>query len=315
MAFRISDATIFANAVRSTRYNRFALSELQSQISSGKRINSLSDDPSDASQILNLRRATQRLEKFESNIQAARSRLEPAETALASLGDALIRLRELAVSADTETAEFDKIQPEVEQLFDEVLRLANTSIGGRYLFGGFATDQAPFSRSGSFPPGVADPANPDVQYQGDGGIIRLQIDESTQIDVNVLGRAVFQGDTDGDGSPDSSRVDIFSVVREMRNRLVDPSTGGPVEVLDALDSAIDQVLQTRGEIGARLNRLENAEQQIQSVKLTLEGERSGIEDLDMISAITKLQSLETTFQASLAVTARVIQPSLLDFLR
>ena len=75
MAFRISDATIFNNAVRASRLNRFQLSQLQAQLSAGKRINSLADDPSDASRILNLRRADARLGQFERNIQSATARL------------------------------------------------------------------------------------------------------------------------------------------------------------------------------------------------------------------------------------------------
>ena len=82
MAFRISDATIFNNAIRNARLNRFDLSKLHSQLSSGKRVNSLADDPSDASRILKLRRGATRLEQFSRNIDSARGRLEPVEQAL-----------------------------------------------------------------------------------------------------------------------------------------------------------------------------------------------------------------------------------------
>jgi flagellar hook-associated protein 3 FlgL len=75
------------------------------------------------------------------------------------------------------------------------------------------------------------------------------------------------------------------------------------------------VLEVRGGIGATLNRLDTTSSQIDTLKVTLETERSGLEDIDLVEASTRLASYETAYQASLQVTSRVIQPSLLNFLR
>ena len=66
--------------------------------------------------------------------------------------------------------------------------------------------------------------------------------------------------------------------------------------------------------GATLNRLDITKSQLQSLNITLQTQRSAVEDVDIIAAATELASLENSYQASLAVTARVIQPSLLNFL-
>jgi flagellar hook-associated protein 3 FlgL len=315
MAFRISDGTLFDNAVRHTQRNRFELSRIQNQLGTGKRVNSAGDDPAAASQILGLRRTLGRIEQFDRNIEAARTVLEPTETALASLTDALTRLRELAVSADIEEAEFDQIRVEVEQLFDTVVALANTSVNGRALFGGFVTDSLPFTKTGDFSDG-ADAPPPSTSYIGDNGVFQMQIGESSTIAANLSGREVFLGSTDGDDTPDPPNVDIFDTIRELRNRLRDPSANGPpAGVLDDLDAALDQVLRARGTVGATLNRLDMTQAQLQSLEVTLEAQRSSLEDVDIITAASELQSRENAFQASLAVTARVIQPSLLNFLR
>ncbi|MFQ5513599.1 MAG: flagellar hook-associated protein FlgL [Myxococcota bacterium] len=318
MVFRVSESTIFDQALRSTRLNRFALHELQSKISSGKRVTSLGDDPGAATEILGLRRGLSRLEIFERNIQGARTNLEHSEAALSSLTDVLSRLRELAVSADIEEGEFDKIKPEVEQLFDEVLRIANTEIAGRFLFGGFDTQSLPFTKVGSFVDGVVNtssPPEPYAQYGGDNGVLQIQIGESSTVDASVTGRVIFFGSNDGDDTPDTGRVDIFDVIRDLRNRLEDPTTvGPPADTTARLDSALDQVLAVRGRLGATLNRLDIAETQLANLKVSLETQRSAVEDLDLISAATELANRENTFQASLSVTARVIQPSLLNFL-
>lgn len=318
MSFRTSDATMFSIAVRNARLNRFSLSQIQAQIGSGKRLLSVADDPTAAKRILELRDAASSVAQFQRNIDSARSRLEPVETALSSLNDILTRLRELAVSADTEEDQFDLIKPEVEQLFAEVLRIANSRVGDRYLFAGFDTDTAPFTQVGAFVEGVIDmsvPPQPYAQYNGDNGALAIQVGEATTVTANATGRQVFFGSYDGDDTPDAGNVDIFDVIRDLRNRLEDPTVAGnPADLTANLDTALDQVLRVRGTVGANLNRLEITSAQLANLEISLETRRSAVEDLDFVEAASDLANLENTFQASLAVNARVLQPTLLNFL-
>ncbi len=315
MAFRVSDASMFSAAVRSTRLQRYELNQLQTQLSSGKRVNTAGDDPGSAAQIVGLRKGLSQLNQYQRNIESARSTIEPVETALGGLTSTLTRLRELAISADIETGEFDKIQPEVEQLFDQVLALSNTEVNGRYLFAGFNTDTVAFTKTGAFVDGTVNTTAPAGTYGGDNGAITVQIGATSTVQANVTGREVFLGSTDGDDTPDGSNVDIFAVIRDLRNRLLDPAgQGRPADVVGNIDAALDQVLATRGELGARLNRLSLAQGQLSSIDISLQTELSTIEDLDFIQAATDLANREQAFQASLAVTARVIQPSLINFL-
>lgn len=316
MSFRISDATIFLNAVRYNQMNRYRLSQVQDQIGSGRRINSLADDPGDAARVLGLRRDAARLQQFDRSIDAARARLEPSESQLASLSDLLIRLRELALAAGSPatTEEHDKIQVEVEQRFDELFQIANTRFGDGYLFSGYRTDLPAFTRGGDFTDGLVDAVNPTATYNGDANVLEIQIGEASRIEASVPGSAIFGGDFDGDSAIDTGRVNLFDMVREFRNRLLDPSTGDPKDMTGDLDLALNQVLEMRGRIGATLNRLDTTEQQITDLGLALETERMSLEDVDPIEANSRLAHYEYTYQASLAATARVIQPSLLDFL-
>jgi flagellar hook-associated protein 3 FlgL len=316
MTFRISDSTIFLDAVRHNRLNRYRLSQLQNQVLSGRRITSLADDPSDAARVLGLRRDGARLEQFERSIGAARARLEPSESQLSSLSDLLARLRELAVAAGNGAlaAERDKIQVEVEQRFDELFQIANARFGDGYLFSGYRTDLPAYTRGGDFTDGVVDAVNPTATYNGDANVLEIQIGEASRIEAGVAGSAIFAGDFDGDAATDAGRVNLFDVVREFRNRLLDPTTGNPADMTGDLDLAIGQVLELRGRLGATLNRLDTTEDQLLTLGTSLETERTALEDVDVAEAATRLARYELSYQASLAVTARVIQPSLLDFL-
>ncbi len=310
MTERVADSTIFSNAVRGSRINRSALNLLQNQIITGKKINSVADDPRGAARVLNLETTLEQIDQFERNIGLARATVDSTESALGDLNNILIRIRELAVSADLEDGEFPLIAEEISERFSELLAIANTRVGGRYIFGGFITDSAPVTQTGA----LTDPA-PIVAYSGDSGRILVQADESSQVQINVTARELFFGSTDTDDTADGTRVNIFNVVQDLYNRLQDPVTNGrPVEVLDQLDAALTQVNQTLGASGARSNRLESTVAQLQSLRVVVERERSFIEDADLVEVITELQSRETTLQATLSVAGRIIQPSLLNFL-
>jgi flagellar hook-associated protein 3 FlgL len=311
MPSRVSNATIFDTAIANIQRNRLTLQTLQQQAGSGKRISALSDDPSGSVQLLGLRRTLDRIEQFQQNINSARSNLENSEGVLSEISNILIRLRELAVSADIEVNQFDLIQPEVEELRSEIIRLANSSSGSGFLFGGYRSTSPPFDTSGNFvgvPPATPLPA----ALLGE---VQVQIGENSNITTNLLGSTIFKGDTDGDGNADAGSVDIFQVVTDFRDALAAQDTNGVFNAIGELDQALDQVLNSRGIAGARLNRLEVAASQLQSLDVTLQKERSDIEDADFVETISALTNVENTFQASLAITARILQQDLMDFLR
>jgi len=311
MTVRIADSSIFRNTLRVVQESRAELTRLQDQVSSGRRLQTPADDPAGTARTLDLREGLAQIQQFERNIQTARSQLDNTESVLNSMTNLLIRARELSVSADVERDQFDLIQAEVEELFGELLGLANTRTGNRYLFGGFVTDSAPITQTGTF----TDPA-PIVAYGGDSGVIAASVGINTTIDVNITARELFLGSTDNDDTADGNGVSLFDVLQDLRNRLADPvANGEPTEVLDELDRGLDQVNQLRSRVGSRTNRLDTTLEQLASVRISNERERSDIEDVDFVEAITALQSREAAYQAALSVTARVVQQSLLDFLR
>ena len=310
MTTRISDSNLFADALRFGRAARADLSRLQNQAASGKRLTSAADDPVAASRVLGLRSSLEQIEQFKRNISSGQTRLESTEAAISDLGEVLIRIRELAVSADVEEPQFDLLREEIEQRFAQILGIANARFGDGFLFSGFATGTAPVTQTGQF----SDPA-PIVAFNGDSGAIFVQADESSRVQVNVTARELFFGSTDADDVADAPNVNIFNVVQDLINRLDDPATNGrPVEVLDELDAALDQVNRIQGRLGSRSNRLQTDSTKIDALRLVAERERSLLEDADLIEVITELQSREAAFQATLGVTARIIQPTLLDFL-
>ncbi|NIA21934.1 MAG: hypothetical protein GWP05_08240, partial [Anaerolineaceae bacterium] len=83
----------------------------------------------------------------------------------------------------------------------------------------------------------------------------------------------------------------------------------------ALQDEAGRVARTRGAVGARMQLLDSARERVEDQMLQIESLLSETRDLDYVEAVSRLQMLQTTFQASLQVTANILPMSLMDFLR
>ncbi len=269
----------------------------QNILSSGKRINKPSDDPIGMSKVLDYRKTLCAIDQYNRNIAHGESWLSITDSTLDSVGDSLIRAKELALSQANATANADTMKAvaeEVKNIYDYILQLANTKLGNSYIFAGHKTDTPPFSRDDDY---IA-------SYNGDKGEISIIAGENLEIDINVNGDELFLSD-----------LNIFEVLRELKVALETNDSDAISDQLGPLDDALDQILKARANVGTKLNRLEATENHWADFKLNITQMLSDTEDADMIKTVTDLASQEAAYQASLAASARIIQPSLIDFLR
>ncbi|MBW2099633.1 MAG: flagellar hook-associated protein FlgL [Deltaproteobacteria bacterium] len=269
----------------------------QNMLSSGKRINKPSDDPVGIGQVLDYRNTISSIDQYTRNISHGESQLNLTDSTLGDVENSILRAKDLALSQATATAsqESRKITAEeVKTIYDQVLQLANTKLGNNYIFAGHKTDTAPFSRDGNY----------DATYNGHSGDIKIIIGENLDISINANGDDVF-----------SSGVKIFDVLMDLKNGLENNDTAAISAQIELFDNALDQVLTARAETGSKLNRLETTKNYWADFKVNVEQMLSDTENADIIKVITDLQSQENAYQASLSSAARIIQPSLMDFLR
>ncbi len=168
------------------------ISKNQDQIASGKRVNRPSDDPAVAGQLLGIEEASDQLEQFNRNSIAAESRLAMEETSIAAVSDTLMRLRELALTANSgpvDDATRSAIAAELVQRTDELYDIANSrDANGDYLFSGSNSNIQPFHRQVP------------VQYAGSDDSNRLPIGLGRQIQLGDSGADVFQRVRNGNGT-------------------------------------------------------------------------------------------------------------------
>jgi len=280
------------------------LAETQESVSTGKRINRLSDDPFGAVRAVDLRSFEASLDQYGKNIQSALPLLNQTDSVLGEADDILSRTKELALAmtnGSVSPQDRASTAAEVRQLFLRLLSLGNTKFENRYLFAGFENATVPFTEGVGI-----------VTYSGDGGEIKIQANSSTNVAVNLPGDKVFQG------VGVTAGVDMFDVLLDLETALQANDVTGPSGIgaqIGRLDTALNQASRFRAEVGARLDTLNTASQGLEAMRLGATEMRSQIEDVDALKIYSDFARLQQVFQAALQSSARVIQPSLLDFLR
>ena len=300
MGLRVTNSSLLRIALADIQRQRARLFEAQEQAASGLRINRPSDDPSGASAALLLRAGIDAIEQFDRNLSQTRIRVDAVDSALAASADVLIRARELAVAGANDTNDATSrvlIAEEVEALHGALLSEANTRSGAA---------SGPFV-DGSPAPGVA--------FLGDSSEIEVAIDEGVTVRATRDGRRVFLGDGDGDGSPDAGRQDLFAVLGDLRDALHADDRVAITAILDRLDEGLTQISVERADLGGTQTRIEDVAARLGKRGVDLASRLSVTQDADAAEVFSALVNEEAGLQAALAAAQRLIQPTLLDFLR
>ena len=293
---RITQRMMTDRVNNSLSNNAEKLMKTQSQISSGKRFTKASEDPVGMAKSLDYRKTMDSVDQYVRNVSRARSGLDTGESTLSDIGDLLNRAKELALSQTTGTASPETRQiaaGEAKQLRDQLIQLANTKQDDRYLFGGRTTETPPY-----------DPLNPEAGFQGDDGGFPIIVSDGVTLDTAVSGKQAF-----------ASTVDPVLVLTDLIKGLEANDPTAISGQLDALDQSQAQIVNERADVGARLNRLDATETHLDGFKTNIQQMLSDTEDLDFTKAVTDLTAQQSAFQASLASASKIIQPSLLDYLR
>ena len=189
---RITTAYLFQKTAIDIAQKQFDISEIQNQISTGKRLNKPSDGPAETARVIDLNQAIGRIDQFQRNSIFANQRLGLEDATLSSVNNSLLRVRDLALQANSgsQTGETRAIiRAEVEQRLQELLDYANSRDGnGNYLFAGSKTRTEPFTQTAS---GVA--------YNGDQNQLSLKISSNRTIVASESGYDLFVNIKNGNG--------------------------------------------------------------------------------------------------------------------
>ncbi|ACV67900.1 flagellar hook-associated protein FlgL [Desulfohalobium retbaense] len=268
--------------------------DLQKQAATGKKINEVSDDPTAVRPILNYRTQIESSDRYTRNMDAAKTGLKNYDYQLGRAFDLLVQAKEQTVAAgngalrDEDMATMGKI---VEGLREELLGVANSQSDGRYIFAGYEEDTKPFADDGTF--------------NGDDNTRTLEIAPGEEVDISVSGKEVFASTT-----PDN----IFETLQNISTAMKDPAIEIDSNDVESLQEVMDTVSSTRADVGTRINRLESAVSYREKAVLDMKEFLSDYEDADIVEVSSQLMQQETSLKAALAVTTKIGQLSLLDYM-
>jgi len=292
---RIPNQTILARSIEAMHQGRSSMATLERQITTGQRYQRLSEAPVTMRSVLDIDSHLRASEQYVRTIEGAKARLATEDSTLQSVTNLLSRAREVAIqqggsisNAQTRTA----AQVEVQQLRAAIVQLANQKQNGAYIYGGSFADQPPLDSLGALD--TTFPARGAALYEIGPGVTANAAHDAGQlfIDSDVIGS-----------------LDALDAALGANDSTAIGAAGS------RLTTAIASVQTLVAEVGARQIRLDIAQDTQSTTNQGLIEQRSTLVDTSLTEAITHLATLQSSYQASLLATSRLLETSLVNFLR
>jgi len=295
---RVTNTMQHIQLLKNLRNNNTGIIDWQNKLATGRRIHKPGDDPVGVGYYMRYNSEINRTNEFLENANTGLGFLNTMDEMMQQTSDVLKRARVLVQQASTGTTPDDArqhIAAEIQQLKEQLVMIGNSSYSGRYLFNGQKTDQRPYS--------LTDPANDTT----DKGVYYLNVSPNVSVPVSISGEKIF-----GEAGAEDNAFRVFDeILDDLENNRLDELAAD----MERIDGLSDRVNSVWAEIGARTNRFELVKERIQDQLVSLKDLRSKVGDTDMAEAIIELTQRENVLQASLAVGARIMQVSLIDFIR
>lgn len=292
---RITQNMLTQRSLGSMQAGLGRLARLQEQLSTGRVLNRPSDSPTDTTSAMRLRSSLADVKQYGRNASDGVAWLAQIDSALTAATDQTRRARDLALQGANQgamgPAAREALATEVDQIREGMVTTANATYLGRPVFGGVTAGGTAYDATGT--------------YVGTPGPVNRTVGDGVKISVNVDGQTAF-------GPTGSS---VFDHLAALSTALRSGNEAGITAGVGALAGDLERFTTTQAEVGTRQKRVEDAQQAAGDNELKLTGSLSSVENADLPKTIVDLQMQQVAYQAALGATARVMQPSLMDFLR
>jgi flagellar hook-associated protein 3 FlgL len=300
------------NTLRHMSNSYQSLEKIQNQLSTGKKISRASQDPVVAMNGMRYRTQVTEIEQFKRNLAETYNWMDTADSTLDKVSQTLHRLKELTVQASNDTYEGtqrESIRKEITQLREHIIALGNTKSNNKYIFNGTDTINPPIDEAqmkAALNEGLSTGTIPDIAgaVSSNSEDVQFELLKGVNVVVNSNATSVFS-------------EQFFRDIMQLEVTLNNPgATSEDISAfINSIDKHLDNVVNERAELGARVNRVEMVESRVYELEVIAKRTLSNNEDVDMERAIIDLMSQESVHRAALSASARIIQPSLMDFLR
>jgi flagellar hook-associated protein 3 FlgL len=300
MAIRVTQNMLNSNMLRNLHKSMYNMDKMQQQLSSGKKVSRPSDDPVVATRGMFYRSSLMETEQYQRNVDEAQSWMDLTDKTLDEVGNVYQRISELLVASGDGAMSPDDLKTiaaEISELKKHLGNLANQTINGKYIFAGTETDKPPYDETANA--GKGDFTNTNSSE------VELELSQGVFTAININAQKIFN-------YPDPNN-NIFKL---LDNIIIELNKGSSaIQYEDTMKQQLDNLLAERATLGARVNRIELIKDRLDAQEVNVNELMSTNEDADIAEVITNLKTQESVHRAALGAGARIIQPTLLDFLR
>ena len=324
--------TSFAKQVHNTQ-SKF--NKLSQQITSGKRVTSVTDDAVAAKGIIKANAQLADIETYMKNLQLADNELTQTDNTLGAINEKLQDAYDLAMTVANGTSgeeQMNAYRQQLDAIINNITRMANTQYDGKYIFAGTNTTTEPYSLVET---DDATANNAGLVYAGnDGGRYtlvgqaknELPISDEKKEQINFIGEQIFgqvkfATDNDGnitidDNDPDVTNSGAFHALLQLKQAI----QGDPVDedatrkAMANLDKSITTVTAARTKTGAMGQEFEDIQDAYANDTINIKQLRSNLEDTDLPSAVSDWYSTYQSLQASYQMFSQTMDVSLLNYI-
>ena len=323
---RITNASMVRSHLYDTQKNLTNISKINQQISTGKVINTVSDDPHKAIKIMNMNSEIKYNEKYNYNIDETVGWMNNTDSSLESVGNLLGEIKETILKVGNGTYSQNEMKSLNADMNEKIKQLAdtlNSTHGGKYLFGGSSVDDAPITVIENLDGSVRLEFSKDKNGQiiPNTNDLKADISSGVNIDYNVSVGEIFNI-TDANGN----KVNLLDEINNLSTLMNDIANGDEQTAQTAketlmndtkgkIDTLFDHVVNQRTTLGVRVNTAEKIKEFNDENILSMKSILSQDQDTDVVEKFIELKSAEMIYQASIQVGAKLIQPSILDYIR
>lgn len=309
---RITNSSMIRSHMYDVQQGLQRMDNLNKQLDSQKQINRVSDDPHKAIKIMNLNNEIKYAEKHNQNVEEVVGWMNNTDANLEEFGTLLGDIKNSILKVGNGTysdEEMKAIQAEMNEKIKALGETLNTTHGGRYMFGGTSVDEPPVQieeKDGV----VTLKLNPNINSED----LKAEISDGINLDYNVSASEIFN--KDGNNYLDSIN-DLSKLMNDIANGVDAEDNKQELlgDVKKNIDDFFNHTVDTRTKFGVKVNTAEKIKDLNDENILNMKGVLSLEQDVNYVDKFIELKSAEMVYTASIQVGAKLIQPSILDYLR
>lgn len=312
---RVTNGNMMSNYLRDVQKNLQGMDKINSQLNTGKQVNKVSDDPLKAVKIMNLNNELEDIEKYNYNCDEITGWLDMTDSALDTVGSLTTEIKTLlkSISGAFGKDEIKAVSTEVNEKIKQIGEAFNTTYAGKYIFGGSITDEPPVSITTDENGNVSLSIN-NSDKEGINANLTSTIANGIKIDYNLNIKKVTNSSQNLDESDENNAINMLNdLSKALNTEEVDMEK--LTEISSKLDNYLSDVLNSRAIVGSRTNTVASVKSTNEENELEMRDILSNTQDVDVAEKFIQLQQAQMVYTASLQVSSKIFNTTILDYIR